>query len=64
MDGNRPRLAHYPSAPGKGVELPPGRYTVVGRGLWGMKECALKTLDLGPGDRKEITLRLEEGGCR
>ena len=65
MDGSRPRLAHYLAPGGQAVEqVPPDRYTVVGRGIWGIKDCATRTLDLGPGEQKEITLQLGDGSCQ
>ena len=60
----RPRLP-YALAGAQGIEnLPPGRYTAIALGLWGMPACATETIDFAGGRDREVTLRLRDDSCR
>jgi len=60
-----PKLPYY-FAPGSGAieNLPPGRYTAVALGAWGLPKCAITTVEVRPEDDQTVTLTLSDEACR
>ena len=60
-----PKIPHYVTS-GRGAleNVPPGRYTAIALGIWGMPACAIAPVEVRAGGDQALTLTLRDGVCR